>query len=198
MNKHKKQSKTTPIRRIESKFNAATDNNRVDKVRLITSGTISSSAGTIIATVINLNPSGASEWTSYSAIYDEFRVLGCRIKLISRQQGSVTNICNIVGIVFDNDDSTALTSVNAALEYDTAHVLPTILYHRNAGENSDPTVAFSWARPTGGKNTAINWIDVAAPTGSNGSVKFYATGASASTMYFDYSFEWFTEFRGRR
>jgi len=192
--KHKQNN----IVRIERRFTASSDDRIITPMRLVVTGTVTSNAGSIINAVINMNPSGSSEWTSLSTLWDEFRVLGVRVRLVPRQQFSVTAINTLMTVVFDNDDSVALTSGNAAAEYDTAHFTGTVFTQTIVGENKDNTQTFSWARPNSGKNTAILWIDVANPTASNGSVKFFSTGASVSTSYFDYVFEWFTEFRGRR
>jgi len=186
------------LRNIERRFNASGDNNRVTLQRLVVTGTITSNAGSVINAVINMNPSGSSEWTSISTLWDEFRVVAVRLHLVPRQQYSVTAVNTLLSVVYDNDDSVALTSGNAAAEYDTAHFTGTVFQQVTTPENSDNTQKFSWARPSAGQNTAIAWVDVANPSASTGSVKFFATGATISTSYYDYVFEWFTELRGRR
>lgn len=140
-----------------------------------------------------MDPSAVgSDWASYAAIYDEFRVVGIKITLVPSQQGSVTAINAPVIIVYDNDDSNVLTSYNAALEYDTHKVLSSIWYQRSGSAYSS-----MWLRPTSGNNTAILWSDVGTPV-ATGSVKFYATGLTASTTYFGITVEHYVEFRGRR
>jgi hypothetical protein len=175
-------------------FNPTRDNNLIYHQRVVNSGTLASAAVTgVINAQITFNPSGAAEWTQLSALYDEFRVVGVRMSLIPAQINTVTNAQGILVMVFDNDDATALTSVNSGLEYDTCHVLQAIW---------DPTRAdacqYRWARPTSGNNTAVVWCDVATPTQSVGSVKFYSSVLTVSTLYISYVVEYFIEFRGRR
>jgi len=186
------------IQRIERGFTASSDNQHITRQRLIVTGTITSNAGGVVNAVINMNPSGSSEWSQVSALWDEFRVIWVRVRLVPRQQFSVTAVNTLLSVVYDNDDSVALTSGNAAAEYDTAHFTGTVFSQVTSQENKDNTQTYSWARPMSGKNTAVVWVDIANPAGSTGSVKFFATGATASTSYFDYVFEWFTELRGRR
>jgi len=174
------------------KFAAQTDNNHITPVRLIRKFQFSTSVGGVLNSTIGLDPSGCSEWGSYSGLYDEFRVVAIRVSLLPVQQGSVTAINNLIGMVFDNDNSSALTSTNQALEYDTAVKLSSVWY-----ANKPSLPEYSWARPNAGRNTAITWCDVAVPAGSVGSVKFYGDSLTASLAYIDAIAEYFVEFRGR-
>jgi len=201
MPKHHKMSskhKSSNIQRIERSFIASTDNKVITRQRLVVTGTISSNAGGIINALILMNPNSSSDWASIAALWDEFRVLGVRIRLIPRQQFSITVINTLLGVVYDNDDAVALTSGNGAAEYDTAHFTGTVFSQVTTQENKDNVQAYSWSRPSSGQNTAITWVDIGAPGNSLGSVKTFATGTTASTTYFDFVFEWFTELRGRR
>jgi len=175
-------------------FAPSRDNNLLYKIRLVNSGTLASAAVTgVINAQVTLNPSGAAEWSSISTLYDEFRVCGVRMSLIPNQVNTVTNAQGILVMAFDNDDATALTSVNSGLEYDTCHILQAIWEPKSASADQ-----FHWARPTAGNSTAITWCDVATPTQSVGSVKFYSSVLSVSTLYISYTVEYFIEFRGRR
>jgi len=197
-NHNNKRRKDNRVAAIERRFAPASDNNQIYNQRLITSYTITTSAGGTINTVDGNNPSGANEWASLIALYDEFRVVGVRIRICPVQTGSVVNINMPVVIVYDNDDSTALTSVGAGYEYDTAVITNAIwTANQNCGMNGN-LLELAWARPTSGRNTAIAWVDVAAPGGSLGSIKWYATGLTATTTYFVVWKEFFLEFRGRR
>jgi len=199
MVRHGKQKKqTSQIVKIERLFAPSTDNQRIEKVRLVYNSTLSSTVGGFIIGTLSMNPNAGSEWSSYAALYDEFRVRGIRISLISSQQYSVTAKNGTVRIVFDNDDSVALTSLSAALEYDTCQIIPSVFSHVVKTENKSPALQLAWARPTAGKATAINWIDVATPATSPGSIKIYSDAVTVSTQYFEYVLEFFCEFRGRR
>lgn len=174
-------------------FNSQTDNQHITRQRLVVSGGLATAATTIINTTIPMSPTGTSEWASFIALYDEFRVLGVRLTMVPLQQGSVTTLNGSIVVVFDNDDTTALTSYNAGLEYDTARPFSLIWY-----QNQGKLFQQAWSRPTAGANTPVIWTDVAAPTTQPGSIKFYSSGGTASTSYINYNLEYFIEFRGRR
>jgi hypothetical protein len=181
-------------RNLIKQFAPSRDNNRIYKMRVVNSGTLASAAVTgVINAQVTLNPSGAAEWSSISTLYDEFRVCGVRISLIPSQINTVTNAQGILVMAFDNDDATALTSVNSGLEYDTCQILQAIWDPKSASASQ-----YSWSRPTSGNSTAIIWCDVATPTQSVGSVKFYSSTLTVSTLYIAYTIEYFIEFRGRR
>jgi len=182
--------------RIERVFAPQIQDQRVDKVRLVNQGTLTSTAGQNIFDVIPMNPTAANEFATYAALYDEFRVVGIRVSLVSAQQYSLTAI-NILGAVcFDNDDGASHSSVLQCLEYPTAHVLPSVFQHVNTRENGSLTQDFAWLRPTSG--APIKWCDCAVPAESIGGVKFAFVGVTASTVYFYLNWEYFIEFRGRR
>jgi len=183
---------------IERMFKPQTANQHIEKARLVFNSTLSSTVGGFITTTLSLNPNAGSEWASYAALYDEFRVRGIRITLISTQQYSVTAKNGIVGVVYDNDDSVALTSLAAALEYDTAQIIPSVFQHTITKENKTPALQLAWCRPNSGTSTNIPWYDVGTPSASPGSIKFYSDTLSVSTDYFHYVLEYFVEFRGRR
>jgi hypothetical protein len=146
-----------------------------------------------------MNPSTSAEWADYSALYDEFRVIGVRIRLVSTQQFSVTAANSMCVIVFDNDDTATLGSVDAGLQYNAHYLFPAVVAHAPATtENKDTCLDYTFMRPTGGKNTPIDWIDVASAAGSLGAVKYFSTNLTVSLKYFDAAVEWFVELRGRR
>jgi hypothetical protein len=153
---------------------------------------ISSNVGGKITTVLSCNPSSAADWTSISAWYDEFRVLGMRLTLISNQQFSVTAVNNVLYTCFDNDDVTVLSTGNSAAQYGHKYVSPAIWAHVNG---QSPTMLFK--RPIT-KNSPIPWVDVAIPSNSLGGIKFYSDGLTASTNYLGYYLEYLVEARGRR
>ncbi len=92
-------------------------------------------------------------------------------------------------LAFDNDTASNPGSYTVVQEYSN------VKYHSLV----DLKVReYTWWRPVRGAETAINWIDVANPSGSLGSVRLYASGLSATTTYFRYAVEYYVEFRGRR
>jgi hypothetical protein len=165
--------------------------NRIYKRRLVFQNLIGSDGIGRIQAIYGMSPSGASDWASVSALYDEFRVVGCRLTLVSRQQNSVTAGSNAVYVVYDNDDGAVLTSYGEASEYQNCHVIPAIWADAKVYQ-------FNFARPGAGSQTSLPWIDIAAPASSIGAIKLYAESLSNSTQYFHALLEWAVEFRGVR
>ncbi len=156
------------------------------------SGTLTTSAGGVINTAVTMDPSSytGTDWADFSSTYDEFRVVGIRITLAPIQFGVAVN-GGLLALAFDNDSSSAPGSFTAVQQYSTSQ------YYCIVNNTAKP-VQFDWWRPTRGAETTQLWYDVANPSGSLGSVVFYASGLSASTSYTSIAIEAFLEFRGRR
>lgn len=165
--------------------------NRIYRRRLPLVGTITSDGVGRIKDTLAMNPSSAPDWASCSALYDEFRVVGCRLQLVSRTQNTVTLASNAVFVVFDNDDSAVLASYGEAAEYQNAHMIPALF-------NNAHTYSFKFARPNSGVETALEWRDIAVPNTSPGAIKLYGDTLALSTNYYTYMIEWAVEFRGIR
>lgn len=165
--------------------------NRIYRRRLPLVGTITSDGVSRIKDTLAMDPSSAPDWAAASALYDEFRVVGCRLQLVSRTQNTVTLASNAVFVVFDNDDNSVLTSYAGAAEYQNAHMIPALF-------NTATTYLFRFSRPSSGAETALEWRDIGAPSTSPGAIKLYGDTLTASTNYFTYMIEWAVEFRGVR
>jgi len=194
--RHKSKGKGNKLVRIERQYTSAFQDNRIVKMRLIRTLGVSSNALGTIAQVFTMDPSNSTEWASASALYDEFRVVGSRVKIISTQQYSVTKATDMVVICYDNDDVTALTSVAQGYEFSNSHVFNAVFTHNcPMKEDQDCALVYSFLRPTSGH--AIDWVDVSNPTNLLGSIKTYVTNLTVSTSYWVVAQEWFVEFRGR-
>ena len=157
--------------------------------------TISSSAGGVINASVSMDPSSVSnsDYADFSVAYDEFRVLGCKIDLMSTSPNTTSANEGLVVMCFDNDSSSALSTFTAGQQYSSAVVFPSIFQSTNGN-----MLSRTWYRPTAGKQTAQPWIDVNSSSNSPGAILFYASGLTASTQYLAYSVELLVEFRGRR
>jgi len=167
------------------------ETSKIYRMRLIQVTGINTGVGGIGVGALLMAPNGATEWSAVAGLYDEFRVMSVRLRLVPTQQGSVTvqNLFNV--FCYDNDNTSNLTSLGNGLEYDTAWLIPGIWYANKATTSSKV-----WNRPLKGVDTAVPWVDVAAPTNSLGSIKYYVQG-TASVHYYDAMVEYFVEFRGR-
>ena len=185
-------------RKLVNAYTPSVQDSRIFKERLTWSTTIASNAGGVINTVISMNPSSSAEWASFQALYDEFRVVGIRLRLVSKQQFSVTAANDSVAIAYDDNNTTALTSLDAGLQYDTSHLMPAVFTHSaTGGLNQETCPTFIFMRPKQGGNTAVNWIDTGFAVNSLGGVKFYAANLALSANYYICSVDWYVEFRGR-
>ena len=185
--------------RLVTQYQPSVADNRIYKERL-TNNTVSVSNSVTgnINTVISMNPSGSAEWTSMANLYDQFRVKGIRVRLVSKQQFSVTAINDGAVICYDNDDSTVLTGTDAGLQYNTSHLFPAIWAHTSTGnDNKAGILEFVFMRPTAGANTSVEWIPTSTPSNSLGSVKFFAAALTTSTAYWVIFIDYFLEFRSR-
>ncbi len=160
-------------------------------VRLTCHGasTITSSAGGVINTYFSMDPSTQSDWSDFSSTFDEFRVIGCSIIMAPVQFGVAVS-GGLMAVAFDNDSAGNPGSFSAVQQYANSKYYSVV--------NSTQPVKFTWWRPQKGGETAITWDDVANPSTSLGSLVFYASGLSASTIYVSVATELYIEFRGRR
>ncbi len=144
-----------------------------------------------ILTAIGMDPSAGGDWSDFSSTFDEFRVIGATVRLISAQPNSTSVNNGVLAIAFDNDSSASPTTLNQVRQYATSESLSVLMKH----DRGVPYQKTYW-RPTTGVQQL--WIDVANPSGSLGAILIAVTGLTASTVYLYYTIDWFIEFRGRR
>lgn len=83
----------------------------------------STSGGGVISQVVNVNdPSICTEWTQYAALYDQYKVLECWVNMfptynVVAESISTTGGYAPVHFVYDADSTTALSSVDDAMQY---------------------------------------------------------------------------------
>jgi len=154
-------------------------------------GTVSSAAVTgNINNVLNLRPDFMDGW-ALAPLYDEWRLIGARIRFFCAQQNSLTVLSVPVICVFDNDDgATALTTVTGALDYRVKLQFASV-WDNNRFPMLQAT-AYSIADPSAGRA----WATTATPLANPCSFKLYANGGTPSTMYLQYTIEAVVQFRG--
>jgi hypothetical protein len=156
--------------------------------KLTNSGLLASNGAGIIANTLSLNPTSYSGWSSLAPIYDEFRVVGARIRFFSHQANSATNATSTAVVVFDNDDnSTNLTALNDGLDYRVNHMFGAV-----------------WDTGLGKQLTAYrtpiaadgNWLSTGNASALPCSFKVWCGNLSVSTNYLDWTIELVVQFRG--
>jgi hypothetical protein len=151
------------------------------------SGTLTSSAGGTLTGTLDIgNLALYSDFSNeLGSLYDEYRILGGRLKLYSTLGPGHTSGCSLMAIAFDNDNpSGSPASTDELIQFASSKVL-------NAGRDSK--YFYTFERP----RSMLLWRDVATPVSDCG-LKYYATTLTVSTLYFKYELEVLVDFRGRR
>jgi len=154
-------------------------------------GGASANGAGIMAPIVSFNPSGFSDWSSLAALYDEFRVLGAKIKFFCQQQNSITVQSQPVTVVYDNDDATtAITSASGALDYRLKRQFASIW------DNSTFPTLQATCYSLADQASGIGWSTTGSPAAYPHSFKVYSSGLTASTTYISFSTELVVQFRG--
>jgi len=150
---------------------------------LIYGVTLNSTAAGLITTVFDQTMTGLTDWTNWSGIYDEYRVLATQLEFFPNNRYSkVAATCTPGFGVIDRDSNGALVSASQALQYSSCRILSL----------EDPWTDRREYR--GSSVPALNWrmnsvadamyVTTAAPiAATKPAIKLYFSGLSASTGY---------------
>ncbi len=165
---------------------------RIVKTLLSVNGTIASDGSGVIAGAISLNPSGSSEWSSWATLYDQFRVIGGVLNLVCWRALNDTGSPTIVRFAFDNDSSATPTAYSDVMQFAEVHDVTTIWTSGTVRR-----IPFKRPMKKGTPQTAQMWYDESSPSSIPGSLKYYGSGANASTGFFKYILDLVVEFQLR-
>jgi len=166
---------------------AAKQENELYSVPLRFTGLIASTAGGVIDTYYSSDPSSyaLAEWTSMSALYGEYRVLGMVVEFAPFNRYSKTStVCTPLMVLSDRDSPTAsLGSYQNAMSHESCRIL---------------TLEDPWKHSI--KMSNAEESQFISTTGSTPlySIKFYADGLSVSTNYGRMFVVLLVQFRARR
>lgn len=154
-------------------------------------GSIGSSGAGIIAGAFSMDPSGSAEWSSLALVYDQFRVLGGQLKLACAVPNTVV-LSSLVRFAFDNDSAASPSSYADVMAYSEITDVPAIW-------TNGAVKAVNFRRPVikGVPQQAQLWYQETSPSSSPGALKFYATGLTSSTNYWNYILDYLVEFQMR-
>jgi len=153
------------------------------------SGTLTSNGAGVLAAIINLSPSVMSDWSSLNGLYDEYRLIGSELIMVSVQTTAVNN--TLFCVVYDNDDaSTGLSSFANALDYNVKKVFPAIWANDRVYKLQ--ATCFSGGSPSTGR-----LFQSTASTNYPCSFKSYGGGMTNNTGYIEYAVSVVVEFRGQ-
>jgi hypothetical protein len=175
------------------KIPATSDNRRLTVGQLHYAGTgISSSAAGVISGNIGIgNPSGASAWAAFAALYDEFRVLSFHVEYTpyDRYSAPLAVTTSIVEpallIAIDRDSAATPTTVGQLASYESCRQVSL----------ADP---FTMSYRMDGVREAV-WVTTASPSGSPArGFEWIGTATSATNSYFfgNLFVTWIVQFRG--
>jgi len=150
-----------------------------------------SSGGTgVINTVFDSvnQAQGATDWSSFAAIYNEFRVLSMQIELTpwNTYNNPSTTILAPLYTVEDRESNTAIGSLATVAGYDSFKVhMPSVKVIRTMKMNA---------------SDEANWTDTGSTPGASARmyIKLFSTGNTASTTFYDYADRLMVQFRGRK
>lgn len=96
-------------------------------VELVQIQPATSSGGGVISTVISLALSSFNEYTNYSNLFDEWRLLSatCLYKSLSPHTELSTALNNLMVMVVDRDSNAALTTLSSGYQYESAKIFST-------------------------------------------------------------------------
>jgi hypothetical protein len=131
---------------------------------------LTSNGSGVVSQVWGLNVSLFDLYTSFTTLYDEFRLLSATLLFVPNASGAtVSSVAYApLAIVLDRDSTTALTGYPNAVDYDSFKVRPINDTLRAASYRmaAQPDAAFITS-----STTSVAWF------------KMYATGLTASTTY---------------
>lgn len=161
----------------------AKQENRTDVLEMKSLIVLASSAAGVIDQVIDNNPSGYQDWSSVAALWDDYRSLSLRIEYFPYNRYSkTTTSCKPLYQVIDRDSVGALSSVNAAIQYESCD--------RKSSE--DP-----WTRVAKMKDVLDSQFITTASPSATFAIKHYQNGYSASTSYGEVLITLIIQVRGR-
>lgn len=191
-NAHHKNINQIAHDKIERKFGSVPEEQYVSSRIILRTATVLSTTaiGTLNSTIV-MDPSSAVGWAEVSTYYDQFRVIGAKLQMYCLAPNSVTRICDLIIVTFDNDDQSALTSTGQAYARADKLIFPSVYQNHPNG------VVFSAVRPAT-KTSTIDWVTINSPAGSVGAFKFFSETLDVSTNILRVFIEYYVEVRGRR
>jgi hypothetical protein len=144
--------------------------------------TVVCSAGGVISSVYNTNPSGARNWTEYSTSWVEFRVLGIHFTYFPVANAPSTTLLGFSGYQSINHGTvTAPTTLAEASSTGDAR-----------GWNAFRNFTREWRMSTPGEAL---WQPCSGPATVSDTLVLYATGAGVSLTYGDILIQYLVQFK---
>jgi len=170
-------------------------NVRTIAVELVQLVTLASSAGGVINAVFDQTMTGLSGWTSFSAVWDEFRVLKALVEYVPANRynrGATTTLPGFVAV--DRDSNSAITAAGTILAYESVRIFglddPWLM--------SQPGSRYV---PPSFEMSSVNdatWLTTNVPNPTvKPCIKTFFNGLTASTTYGTCLYRVLVQFRGK-
>lgn len=177
-----------PISRFERDLKSAAFQEDYIVVALSFEAALTSDGSGIIQNVYSNLPTSVSNWSSFVAIWDEYRVLNFRVRYTPTWStgGSSATYWPAIAVVVDRNDATALTGyTSAAMRFASAKEFQTQKPFFTDCPMSLTSEEDGFIGTASGVPVATNWI------------KYYATGATPSLTIGRVMTTLLIQFRGR-
>lgn len=153
-----------------------------------------SSAASTITNAFSLDPSSATDWSSFASAWHEYRILALELEFFPANRYSKTTTVTRPGYgVIDHADATAL--VGAPLGFSSFRILsledPWTSRHDYVGSKCPP---LTWRMMSMEES---DFRPTATPSGTYGSIKLFFDNLTASTVYGVFVLHYVVQFRGR-
>ena len=166
--------------------------NSIYRVRLAFEFSLTTSGTGNINLAVPVNPSSSTEFSALVGIYDEYRVTGGELSLVYTSPLITSGSSQANGLVYcayDFNDITTPMGAADVFNHGTRTAFRAISLDR-------VPFKYNFLYPRSGGATAILWTPTTSPV-PYGSVKFSASGLTASTQYFAGLMDIYVQFRGR-
>jgi len=167
---------------------------KITRARLTINGPqVNSTGGGNILYGWPINPTTATEWSNYSGLYEEARLIGgllmlCTYPPLVTSSSSVLN--SIMFVAFDPTSSYTPTSVDDVINYGNRSELQVISLDREP-------FRYGFKYPTVGGNTMLPWFSTTATFTPSSCILLAADHVTAGNTYFDFFVDLYIEFRSR-
>lgn len=143
-------------------------------------------AGNIIANIPFSTLTSVNNWSTFAALFDEFKVEALELEYIPALPNSTTATFAPVYLLYDSDGGPNITTVAQAQEYASVRIF-----------RLDQSWKTMWTISSN-LEQRIAWYDVAVPTQQTDRVALVAGGLSLSTTYGRISYKFYVKFKGTR
>lgn len=162
---------------------SGTEENRCYTLRLGADSAVTTDGSGLLATVFANTISAAQNWSSYAAVFDEYRILAFSVEFEPLWQagGSTATYWAPIASVVDRSDATALTGMGLASRYESCKKVP--------GQRK-------WRQTVTMQSVEDGSFVSTTTTASNAWIKVYSSGNSLSLTIGRANIVWIAQFRG--